>query len=191
MRFDRSKSKTPCGFTLIEVTIAIAVAAIGLLSILGAYASIHKQSGDSGVRTDAVFAVNSLRNYLQWERGFTEVYNEIQGETFELVIFTYRGDLPDQPNSLSQNVYCFVDHPDGEWQEYEPAREGQMFLARLSFDENTNPVLGSELPESFVDYPHSWIAVEVSLFDVYGSAPVENLPQSRRPKLSTTLIVNR
>jgi type II secretory pathway pseudopilin PulG len=203
MRASWKSSSRAAGFSLVEVTIAMGIIVFGLVSILGSYASLHSLSGYSDMRDDAAFAINSIRNYLQGENRFNEVYDDIKGGTTELVFFTYRGVEPDQPDVLARNLYGHSTKLDSSWidreifpgvtnGDLEKARDGQMFRAVLDLDESVNPVLRSELETTEVeDYNHGYIALKLSLLDIYDTEESAALLEGRRPVFSTTLVITR
>ena len=203
MKAHRNASSQVAGFSLVEVTIAMGIIVFGLVSILGTYVSLHSNSGYSDMRDDATFAINSIRNYLQAENGFNEVFDDIKSGTADLVFFTYRGVEPDQPNVLAQSVYGHCTKLDNGWidreiysgvtnGDLEAVRDGQMFRAVLDLDESVNPAPRSELEATEVDdYDHGFIALTLSLFDIYDIDESTSLLEGRRPVFTTTLVITR
>lgn len=184
-------SSSSSGFTLVEVAIAIGIVAFGLVSILGAYSSIQSHAGDSAMRDDATFAINSIRNYLQAEKGFDSVFDEIKNGTVELVFFTYRGTDSDHPDVNAQNLYNHCATLDSDWEDLEKSRDGQMFRIVLDLDETVNPVSRSELAGEVDNYEHAYLALRFSLYDIYGYTERTAPLSSRRPVLTTTVVITR
>jgi len=203
MKLARKPSSSSSGFTLVEVSIAIGIVAIALVSILGTYGSLQSQSGDSNMRDDAAFATNSIRNYLQGKKGLDSILSEIisEGES-ELIFFSYRGVEPKQPDGLAQNIYSFCTDLNSNWlaqetfpgvtnAEIEEARDGQMYRAVLKLNESVNPVEQSDLDPNPENYHHGFIALQLSLYDIYDPSQATALLSERRPVIETTLVITR
>lgn len=192
MTLHRTSATSP-GFSLVEVAIAMGIVAFGLASILGAYSSIQSHAVNSGMRDDATFTINSIQNYLQTEKGFNPVFDEIKNGPIELIFFTYRGVDHDQPNIFAQNLYGHCANLDSDWEELEKSRDGQMFRAIIDLDETVNPTTRTQLAVSQANqYEHAYLALHLSLYDIYNfDDRTEPITTGRRSVLTTTIVITR
>ena len=187
----RSRAAALSGFSLIEVTLTLGIVALGLISIIGAYASLQFRSSEIDLRDDANFAVSSIQNYLQEQEEFGTIFDNIRDGGLELVFFHYRGAGPDQPDVHADNLYAFCAKIDSEWKDWEAARDGKLFRAVFTLDETVNPVTKAELGGSVDQYPHGYLALQLALHDGYGFDQAMNPPATSRPILTTPVAVTR
>jgi type II secretory pathway pseudopilin PulG len=191
MKASRFTTLPVSGFSLIEVTLALGIVAFGLISILGAYGSLQSRSSNSDMRDNATFAVNSIQNYLQGQKEFEVIFDKIKEGNLELVFFNYRGAEPDQPDVLGDNLYSYCAELDSDWKNWETPRYGKMFRAVLELDETVNPVKQSELGAEANEYAHGYLALQLSLYDVYGFHQAMSSSDVRRSVLTTTMVITR
>ncbi len=182
---------TQSGFTLVEVVLAIGIVGIGLLSIIGAFSSLQSSAHDYQTRREAAYAINSLQNYLQNEEEFSSIYREVKADGLDLVFLSYRGNEPGQPSASGQRSYGHWARADSNWgDEYEPARNGSIFLGTIELDEDVNPATKSELEAEASSYPHGLLALKISLFEIFNANQVGSI-EGRRPFFTSTVIKNR
>lgn len=123
------------GFSLVEVVLAIGVAAFAVISIVGIFGGVLRSSEDNAERLELAQAVDSLRTSLD-DTNFTMSFSNIctwATTQKRLVYVTYKVDSGGSPNVSGESVAGKWLDPEKEaTAQYDAARAGRWIRGRLS-----------------------------------------------------------
>lgn len=149
----RRDVRTPRGFSLVEVVLAIGIVSFAMLVIIGLFGGVMKSSSENNERRELAEAIDSLRRTFQ-TGNFTTTYDAVRNGGKWLYV-TYRADTAGDPKADGTNIAAIWTDPatNSRINEYDAARTGRWVRATLRVSPS-NPG-GTSLPANAADYAHA------------------------------------